>query len=173
MNGAVEAANKIIKSITRKMVDNHKGWHEQFPYALLVYHTTTRTSTGATPYLLVCGTEVVIPAEVEIPSLRIIQEEGSDHAEWVRARYEKLALIDEERMVIVCHDQLYRQRMERAFNERVRTRLFPTGQMVLKRIFPHQDEYKGRFAPNWQGPYVVRKVLSGGAVVLVEMDGQE
>ncbi|XP_059306441.1 uncharacterized protein LOC132057869 [Lycium ferocissimum] len=53
MNGAIEAANKNIKRILRKMTDNHKG---------------------ATLYLLVYGTEAVIPAEVEIPSLRIIQE---------------------------------------------------------------------------------------------------
>ena len=43
-------------------------------YALLCYQTTVRTSTGATPYLLVYGAKVVIPAEVEISSLRIIQE---------------------------------------------------------------------------------------------------
>ncbi|XP_060216655.1 uncharacterized protein LOC132644114 [Lycium barbarum] len=29
MNRAIEAANKNIKRILRKMIDNHKGWHEQ------------------------------------------------------------------------------------------------------------------------------------------------
>ncbi|XP_070050495.1 uncharacterized protein [Nicotiana tomentosiformis] len=81
MNGDVEAANKNIKKILRKMVDNHKQWHEKLPFALLGYRTTIRTSTGATPYLLVYGTEVVIPAEVEIPSLRIIQEAELSDAE--------------------------------------------------------------------------------------------
>lgn len=74
MNGAVEAANKNIKRILRKMIDNHRGWHKMLLYALLGYRTTIRTSTGATPYLLVYGTKAVIPADVEIPSLRIIQE---------------------------------------------------------------------------------------------------
>ncbi|XP_059310215.1 uncharacterized protein LOC132061403 [Lycium ferocissimum] len=173
MNRVVEAANKNIKRTLRKMTDNHKGVHEKLSYALLGYRTTTRTLIGATPYLLVYETEAVIPAEVEIPSLRIIQEAELDNAEWVRARYEQLALIDEKRIVVVCHGQLYQQRMARAFNKRVRARLFQIGQLVLKRIFPHQDEYKGKFSPNWQGPYVVRKVLSGGVVVLAEMDGQE
>ncbi|XP_060202713.1 uncharacterized protein LOC132631127 [Lycium barbarum] len=155
------------------MTDNHKGWHEQLSYTLLEYRTTTRTSTGPTPYLLIYRTEAVIPAEVEIPSLRIIQEAELDNAEWVRDRYEQLVLIDKKRMVFVCHGQLYQQRMARAFNKRVRTRLFQIGQLVLKRIFQHQEEYKGKFSPNWQGSYVVRKMLSGGAVVLAEMDGQE
>ena len=59
------------------------------------------------------------------------------------------------------------------FSQRVRARNFEVGQLVLKRIFPHQDEYKGKFAPNWQGPYMVRKVLSGGDLVLPDMDGNE
>ncbi|XP_059294713.1 uncharacterized protein LOC132047726 [Lycium ferocissimum] len=131
------------------------------------------TSTEATPHLLVYGTEEVIPVEVEIPSLRIIQEAELDDAEWIRKRYQQHALIDEKRMIAVCHGQLYQQRMARAFNKHVRTRVFQIGQLVLKRIFPNQEEYKGQFAPNWQGPYMVRKVLSGGVVVLAEMDSQE
>ncbi|XP_060182333.1 uncharacterized protein LOC132611996 [Lycium barbarum] len=135
MNGAVEAANKNIKRILRKMMDNHKGWHEKFPYALLGYHTIAPTSTRATPYLIVYNTEAVIPAEVEISSLKIIQEAKFDNAKWAKARYEQLSLIDRKRMIT--------------------------------------DEYKRKFAPNWKGPYVVRRVLSGGAIVLAEMDGQE
>ncbi|XP_055826299.1 uncharacterized protein LOC129894651 [Solanum dulcamara] len=173
MNGAVEAANKNIKNILRKMIGNHKGWHEMLPYALLGYRTTVRTSIGATPYFLVYGTEAIIPAEVEIPSLRIIQEAKLSNADWVRNRIEHLALIDEKRMIVVCHGQLYQQRMTRAFNKRVRPRTFEVGQLVLKHIFLHQDEYKGKFAPNWQGPYMVSKVLSGGALILSKMDSQE
>ncbi|XP_070049174.1 uncharacterized protein [Nicotiana tomentosiformis] len=170
MNGAVEAANKNIKKILRKMVDNYKQWHEKLPFALLGYRTTVCTSTGETPYLLVYGTEAVIPAEVEIPSLRIIQEVELSDAEWIRSRYEQLALIDGKIMNTVCHDQLYQNRMTRSFNKKVRSRQFMPGQLVLKRIFPHQDEAKGKFSANWQGPYMVHRVLTGGAIILAEMD---
>ncbi|PHT63272.1 hypothetical protein T459_32849 [Capsicum annuum] len=70
----MEAANKNIKKILQKMVQGSRQWHEKFPFALLGYHTIVHTSTEATPYLLVYGTKAVIPAEVEIPSLRIIVE---------------------------------------------------------------------------------------------------
>ncbi|XP_070035639.1 uncharacterized protein [Nicotiana tomentosiformis] len=106
MNGAIEATNKNIKKILRKMVDNYKKWHEKFPFALLGYRNTVRTSIGATPYLLVYGTEVVIPAEVEIPSLRIIQEAVLSEAEWVQSYYEQLALIDGNRMNAEEHSYL-------------------------------------------------------------------
>ncbi|XP_070054287.1 uncharacterized protein [Nicotiana tomentosiformis] len=172
MKGVVEAANKNIKKILRKMEENHKQWHEKLPFSLLGYRTTVRTSTGATPYLLVYGTEVVIPVEVEIPSLRIIQEVELSDAEWIRSCHEQLALIDGKRMNAVCHGQLYLNRMSRAFNKRVKPRQFTPGQLVLKRIFPHQDEAKGKFSPNWQGPYMVHRVLTGGSLILAEMDGE-
>ncbi|XP_055826387.1 uncharacterized protein LOC129894764 [Solanum dulcamara] len=84
MNGAVEAANKNIKRILRKMIDNYKYFQENFPFAFLSYRTTIRTSIGETPYLFVYGTEAVLPIEVEIPSLRIIQEVESSDAKWIR-----------------------------------------------------------------------------------------
>lgn len=62
MNGAVEAANKSIKNILRKMVDNYKQWQENLQFALLGYCTTVCTSTWATTYLLVYGTEAIIHA---------------------------------------------------------------------------------------------------------------
>ncbi|XP_055814102.1 uncharacterized protein LOC129883469 [Solanum dulcamara] len=84
MNEAVEAANKNIKKILRKMIDNYRGWHEVLPYTLLGYRRTLRISIGATPYLLVYRTEAIIPTEVEIPLLRIIQETELSNADWVR-----------------------------------------------------------------------------------------
>ena len=117
--------------------------------------------------------KAVIPAEVEIPSLRIIQEAGLSNEHWVHARHEQLMLIDKKRIVVVCHGHLYQHRMIYAFNKKVRVRTFEVGQLVFKRIFPYQEEYKGKFTPNWQGPYIVRKVLSGGDLILSEMDGIE
>ncbi|XP_070015505.1 uncharacterized protein [Nicotiana sylvestris] len=101
--------------------------------------------------MLVYYTEAVIPAEVEIPSLRIIQEVELDDAEWVKSRYEQLALIDGKRMNAVFHGQLSQNRMSRAFNKRVKPKQFTPAQQVLKKNFPHQDEAKGKFSPNWQG----------------------
>ncbi|XP_015161875.1 uncharacterized protein [Solanum tuberosum] len=143
MNGAIEAANKNIKKILRRIVDSHRQWHEKLPYALLGYRTTIRTSTGETHYMLVYGSEAIIPAEVEIPSLRIIQEVGLDNAEWIGSRHEQLMLIDEKRMNAVCHRQLYQNRMTKAFNKKVKPRQFTPRQLVLKKIFPHQGEAKG------------------------------
>ncbi|XP_059306370.1 uncharacterized protein LOC132057783 [Lycium ferocissimum] len=109
-NGAVEATNKNIKKILRKMVQGSRQWHEKLSFALLGHSTTICTSVGATPYLLVYGTEAVIPAEIEIPSLRIIVEAEIDDIEWVKSRLEQLSLIDEKWLTAIFFGQLYQRK---------------------------------------------------------------
>nr|XP_010321281.1 uncharacterized protein K02A2.6-like [Solanum lycopersicum] len=171
-NGAVEAANKNIKNILRKMVQSSRQWHEKLPFALLGYRTTVRTSVGATPYSLVYGTEAVIPAEIEIPSLRIVVEAEIDDDEWIKTRLEQLSLIDEKHLTSACHGQLYQRRMARAYNKKVHPRHFEEGQLVLRHILPHHVETKGKFSPNWRGPFVVKRVLPNGALYLADIEGK-
>lgn len=57
--------------MTKIIQQNGGDWHDKLPYALWAYRTSMRIATGATPYSLVYGDEVVIPFEIEIPSLRI------------------------------------------------------------------------------------------------------
>ena len=87
-NGAVEAANKNIKRILRKMVETSRDWLEKLPFALWAYRTSFRTSTGATPYSLVYGMEAVLPVEIEIGSLRIELEHQISETEWAQSHYD-------------------------------------------------------------------------------------
>ena len=72
MNGAMEATNKKIKKVLVKMTNTYKDWHEYLPFALCAYRTSIHTSMGATLYSLVYGMEAVLPAKVEILSLKIL-----------------------------------------------------------------------------------------------------
>ncbi|RDX62103.1 Retrovirus-related Pol polyprotein, partial [Mucuna pruriens] len=92
MNRVVEAANKNIKKI-----------HDMLPYVLHGYRTLVRMSTGATPYSFVYGTEVVLPVEVKIPSLRVLAEGEVDEFEWVQSRLDQLNLIEEKRLTAIYH----------------------------------------------------------------------
>jgi ribonuclease HI len=173
MNGAVEAANKNVKKILSKMTETYKDWHEHLPYALCAYRTSVRTSVGATPYSLVYGMEAVLPVEVEIPSLRILSQTQLEEAEWAQARYEQLNFIDEKRLAALCHEQLYQRRIERAYNKKARPRTFQPGDLVLKKRNMALSDPRGKFAPSYEGPYVVKKAFSGGAIILADMDGEE
>ena len=86
-----------MKNILAKMVVTYKDWAKKLSFALWGYRTSIQTSTRATPYSLVYGSEVVLPIEVEIQSLKVLMETKVLEEDWAKARYEQLALIDEKR----------------------------------------------------------------------------
>ena len=100
-------------------------------------------------------------------------EANLEDAEWVKERHDQLTLLDEKRMAAVYHSQCYQKRISRSFNKMVRPRQFKEGDLVLKKILSIQEEAKGKFAPNYHGLFIVKKVLSGRALILAEMDGED
>ena len=102
-NGAVEAINKNIKRILKKMVEISRDWSEKLPFALWAYRTSFRTSTKATPYSLVYGMEAVLPVEIEMRSLRVALKQHVSEAEWVQSRYDQLSLLNEKRLRAADH----------------------------------------------------------------------
>jgi hypothetical protein len=93
-------------------------------YAFHAHRTTIRTSTNATLCSLVYGMEAVMPLEIDIPSLWILKDAALDESGWARLRFEQLNLIDEKRLAIICHHQLYQSRMTKANNKKPRPRAF-------------------------------------------------
>ncbi|CAL0323819.1 unnamed protein product [Lupinus luteus] len=56
---------------------------------------------------------------------------------------------------------LYQKRMMKAYSKKVRPRQFK------------EKDNRGKWAPNYEGPYVVKKAFSGGALILTDMDGED
>ncbi|GAU16666.1 hypothetical protein TSUD_326160 [Trifolium subterraneum] len=117
--------------------------------------------------------KIVQKMVVEIPSMRVLMETELAEAEWCQNRYDQLNLIEEKRMTALCHGQLYQRRMKQAFDRKVRPREFREGDLVLKNILSFQPDSKGKWTPNYEGPYVVKRAFSVGAMTLATMDGDE
>ncbi|KAL0409759.1 UNVERIFIED_CONTAM: hypothetical protein Sradi_1910300 [Sesamum radiatum] len=72
-NGQVEVTNRIlIQGIKRRLERVGENWAEVLTSVLWAYRTTPRGSTGETPFSLVYDTEAIIPAELGIPSHRVM-----------------------------------------------------------------------------------------------------
>ena len=71
------------------------------------------------------------------------------------------------------HGRLYQQRMKNAFDKKVRLRKFHEGDLVLKKMSHAVKDNRGKWALNYEGPFVVKRAFSGGALVLTNMDGEE
>ncbi|XP_074290737.1 uncharacterized protein LOC141617438 [Silene latifolia] len=163
------------------MSENYREWQEKIPFALWGYRTSIRTATSATPYYLVYGMEMVQPIELEVPSLRILLESQVPEADRVQARYDSLVMLDERRLMrderrlnALQHVQLYQKRIERAFNKKVKPTGISEGDLVLKSVRALLPiDPRGKFKPNWAGPYLIKTILSGGVVRLTDLDGKD
>ena len=60
--------------------------------------------------------------------------------------------------------------MAKAYDKKVRLRVFWERYLVLRKILPIFGEDQSKWAPNYEGPYVVNKAYSGGALLLTRMD---
>ena len=169
-NGAVEAANKNIKRILRKMVETSKDWSEKLPFALWAYRTSFHTCTGATPYSLVYSMEALLPVEIEMGSLRVALEHQILETEWAQSPYDQLSLLDERRLRVADHVQAYQRKMTLAFGKRVKPRKFQRGDLVLKVLRGLINDPRGKFRPTWSGSYVIRDLTIEGAALLTDLD---
>ena len=73
----------------------------------------------------------------------------------------------------MSHGRLYQQRIKNAFKKKVRSCKFNQGDLVLKKISHVVKDNRGKWARNYEGPFVVKRAFSRGALVLTNMDGEE
>jgi len=72
-------------------------------------------------------------------------------------RLQELEDLDDKRLQAQQQIELYQARITRAFNKKVKERTFKKGDLVLavRRPMVMTHMTKGKFQPNWEGPFVV------------------
>ena len=78
--------------------------------------------------------EVVLPFEVEVPSLRILAEFELKESEWAQAHFDQLNLIEVKRLAAMSHGRLYQRRVKNTFDKKVHPCKFNKGNLVLKKV---------------------------------------
>ena len=137
-NGQVEVVNKIIKYNMKTKLEEHKRlWADELPKVLWAYKTTSRTSTGETPFSLAYGVEAMVPVEVGISSLR--RETYNQEENHTLMSYE-LDLLEEKRNLAALRTTSYKRRSERYFNSKVKEKRFKEGDLVLRKVLSNTKE---------------------------------
>ena len=153
------------------------GWATHLPDALWAYRKSSKSAIRFSPFSLVYRTEAVSPVEVMTPSLRVMKIQGKEKEEeaFMADRCEDLEGLDERRDEAKEHSRRYRQRMTEAYGRMTKERVFVEGQLV-----PRVADYVRRgmvgpskFAPKWEGPFVIRETHPRGYYRLAQMDGKD
>ncbi|KAJ4713136.1 Retrovirus-related Pol polyprotein from transposon 17.6 [Melia azedarach] len=135
------------------------------------YRTTFKTATRETPYALSFGTEAVIPAEVGMPTFRVLHfDEVSNMAQLDAA----LDLLDEKRDQAQVRVAAYQRRVSKYYNAKVKPRSFKEGDLVLRKvIYGLKEGGSTKFAETWEGLFHVTKVIKPGVYKLAHPDGRQ
>ena len=109
-NGHAEAVNKVIVSGLKKRLDDAKGkWVEELPHVLWMYRTTSRKSTGETPFSLTYEVEAIILLETGFPTIRTSSFNPKDNDEQLTRN---LDLIEERRKDAMVQLAYYQQKLK-------------------------------------------------------------
>ena len=63
--------------------------------------------------------------------------------------------------------------MARAFKKSVKLRPLQRGDLVLRVLRGLVTDPRGKFRPNWSGPYIIRELTPEGAAWLMDLDGNQ
>lgn len=96
----MKATNKMIVNCLKKRLEGAKGnWVEELPNILWAYRTTPRKSTGETTFSMTYGTEAVIPVEISLLSMRVVDFIRSNNDKYLIGNLD--ALEEQREMVTV------------------------------------------------------------------------
>ncbi|KAL6214918.1 hypothetical protein ACLB2K_014350 [Fragaria x ananassa] len=163
-NGQVEAVNKIIKKLLKKKLDDAKGlWAQKLLGVLWEIRTTTIEATGETLLCMAFGTEVVLSIETYIPLSRVENFDATTNEQGLQLNID---LIEERQERADLHNQVYKQRVARHYNNKVRTRTLGLGDWVMKRITTKTTTLD----PTWEGPFEIVEEVGSATFFLRDQD---
>jgi hypothetical protein len=151
----VEEFNKILeRGLTKVCFTNREYWDDRVPTVLWAYRTTTKKLHKYTPFQLVYGKEVVVPAELITPSLYITQVTHMSEDESVAQRVTELQELDETRFLVEFHQTVEKARKKAWHDRHIKAKTFVQGDKVLLYDIRYQ-KHLGKFHMHWLGPFIV------------------
>ena len=120
------------------MASHHKNWHTQLYNSLWSDRITPKAAIGNSPYCLVYGKEVVLPANLTIPSLQLSQSIQEYNSSPLQQRIDTLLKEDREK----AKNKFYQnqQLVKKWFYEKSSSHEnFLVGDLVLRWDKQHKD----------------------------------
>ena len=147
-------------ALKTKLEDLKDKWAEYLPEVLWAYRTTRKSATQETPFALGFGTEAVAPIEIGLKSPMIELASVEHNKEALRIN---LDLLDEKLEQVLQRTEDYQRKTARYYDQKVKPRSYKHGDLVLKKILSaRKNPTHGKLGPNWEGPYIVSRVVRPG-----------
>jgi hypothetical protein len=168
VNGHDESTNKnLVRIIKRLIEDMPLQWHTLLTYALWEDSTTTKVSTGYTPFQLVYDKKSILPTELELFSLRLMLQveelNYSDASQIINA----LLALEEQRTFSLDNIKRRHQTVKKYFNKSVKVVKLKLNEKVLLWDSSHANRGRhSKFQKLWSGPFNIAFVLGANSYIL-------
>ena len=158
--GLVERVNRVIKEqLARYIADKRGDWDAHIPQVQLAYNSSTHSTTGLTPYMVMHGREARVPANITCP---IPQHGSQSPLEYVADLHKRLK---DAYNYVQEKSGLAQQLQKRAYDKKERSVEYLPGDLVWLHDPVHA---RHKLEPNWTGPYSILASLHDGLNYQIE-----
>ena len=127
------------------------------------------------PYELVYGHNAVLPWEVWTGSRRVTLQNGLSSEVYKNLMIDNLEDLSCLRLRALECIEGNKLRVAKYYNKKVKFKQFSEGDLVWKVKLPigSKDSEFGKWSPNWEGPYRIKRCVPGNAYILETLKGEE
>ncbi|GKE13776.1 reverse transcriptase domain-containing protein [Tanacetum coccineum] len=170
-NDARVVNDRGLKRILEKTVgENRTSWSDKLDDALWAFRIAFKTPIGCTPYKLVYEKSCHLPIELEHKAYWALKHANFDLKTAGDHRKLQLNELNELRDQAYKNSLIYKERMKKLHDSKIKNRIFYVGDRVL--LFnSHLKIFSGKLKTRWSGPFTITKVFPYKTIELSQPDG--
>nr|GEW19270.1 reverse transcriptase domain-containing protein [Tanacetum cinerariifolium] len=170
-SGHVEVSNRGLKRILKRTVEeNSTSWSDKLDDALWAFRTAYKTPIGCTPYKLVYGKSCHLLIELERRAYWALKHVNFDLKTTGDHRKLQLNELSELRDQAYENYVIYKERMKKLHDSKIKNRIFNVGDQVL--LFNSRLKILcGKLKTRWSAPFIITRVFPYGTIELSQPNG--
>jgi hypothetical protein len=161
----------VIQGIKDRIFDDASQyatrWLAELPHVIWVLWAQVSLATGYSPFLLVYGSEAVLPTNLAFGASRIQPYKEGITEETCKVN---LNSIEEHRMAAMMWHTHHKQQLRRYHDHNMHERSFNVGDLVLRHIQDTKGMHK--LSTPWEGPFIMMEVIGPTTYCLWWVNGQ-